>query len=393
MGERILLFESRDLCYESNHYFMEQLEQEFQNVGYETEICDLSVHAEEKLEEILNRRQEFSAALDFNSRLTRAELEDGTPYIDALGIPFFNYLVDHPLYHHGGLKREFQKYSVICIDECHREYIKKYYPHIKQVFLVPLGAMRAGRERTWEEKRFEVLFLGTYVPVEDIYGEIMEYPPDRKKEAITLIQWMEAEPELNQEDALARYLLKTGEELTKKEFAKRLHSDYIVDRYLRFSKRKNILLAAVKSGIPLTVMGHGLEEIPGLYQRNVNFYPGVGFAVSAQMIADAKILLNITPGFYGGVHDRVYSARINRTLCLTEKNRYTINHFEDGQELVLYDEKKPEEIFEQIGQFLEDQDALEKITEKAYKKAVLKETWQCRGEEIAACFQKCCGIF
>lgn len=160
MRDTILLFESRDLCYESNQYFVEQLNQEFQRAGYKTEICDLSLDMEEKLEDVLKRRQEFSAAFDFNSRLTRAEMEDGTPFIDALSIPFFNYLVDHPLYHHGGLRRKFENYSVICIDKRHQEYIKHYYPHIKNVFLVPLGAVEAGKIQTLEEKRFDLLFWG-----------------------------------------------------------------------------------------------------------------------------------------------------------------------------------------------------------------------------------------
>lgn len=384
MRDTILLFESRDLCYESNQYFMEQLNQEFQRAGYKTEICDLSSDQdmEEKLEDVLKRRQEFSAAFDFNSRLTRAEMEDGTPFIDELSIPFFNYLVDHPLYHHGGLRRRFKNYSVICIDKCHRDYIKTCYPHIKNAFLVPLGAVEAGRTRSWEEKRFDLLFLGTYVPQEEIYREILDYPSERKKEVLTLIEWMEAEPGLTQEDALYRFLLKTGEELTEEEFAARLHRDYIVDRYLRFSKRKKILSETAKSGIPLTVMGHGLEEISELHRGNVTMYPGVGFAVSAQMIADAKILLNITPGFQGGVHDRVYSARVNRTLCFTEKNNYTTSQFRDREEIVLYDEREPKSIAGLAWEMLKDQDALEKITENACEKALIQETWQCRGRQI-----------
>ena len=382
MRDTILLFESRDLCYESNQYFMEQLNQEFQRAGYKTEICDLSLDMEEKLEDVLKRRQEFSAAFDFNSRLTRAEMEDGTPFIDALSIPFFNYLVDHPLYHHGGLRRKFENYSVICIDKRHQEYIKHYYPHIKNVFLVPLGAVEAGTIQTLEEKRFDLLFLGTYVPAEEIYEEISDYPWEQKKEVLTLIEWMEAEPEFTQEDALFQYLIKTGEELTREEFASRLHRDYIVDRYLRFLKRKKILSEAAKSGIPLTVVGHGLAEIPELHSKNVTIYPGVGFAVSAQMIADAKILLNITPGFLGGVHDRVYSARVNRTLCFTEKNPYTESHFKDGEEIVLYDERKPERIFELAWKLLNDREALVRIAGNACEKAMLQETWQCRGQQI-----------
>lgn len=385
MEEKILLFESRDLCYESNQYFTGQLAREFEKAGYQTEICDLSFNMEEKLEDVLIRRQEFSAAFDFNSRLTRAELEDGRPFIDELSMPFFNYLVDHPLYHHGGLRRKFKNYSVICIDECHRAYIKAHYPHIKNVFCVPLGAMEADRGRSWEEKRFEVLFMGTYVPAEEIYGEIMEYSQEKKKEVLTLIEWMEEDRELTQEDALSKYLLKTGEELSHREFAGRLHSDYIVDRYLRFKKRRDILSGAAKSGIPLTVMGHGLEEIEALHGKNVKIYPGVGFALSAQMIADAKILLNITPGFFGGVHDRVYSARINHTISLTEENLYTKSHFKDGEELFLYHEKRPEELFGLVKEIFNNREKTKKVLEKAYENALLGETWQCRAGEILQC--------
>jgi len=382
MRDTILLFESRELCYESNDYFMEQLQHEFENEGYKTEICDLSENMEEKLEELILRRQDFLAAFDFNSMLTRAELEDGTPYIDELGVPFFNYLVDHPLYHHGGLRRHFKQYSIICIDNCHGEYVRTYYPHIKNVFVVPLGAMEAKMCPSFKEKRFELLFMGTYVPAEDIYKEIKEYSPDHKKEVLQLLEWMEEDCELTQEAALRRYLKEMGEELTKEEFAGRLHKDYIVDRYLRFAKRKEILSAAAESGVPMAVVGHGLEEIPALHKKNVTFYQGVGFAVSSQMIADAKILLNITPGFLGGVHDRVYSARINRTLCFTEENNYTKSHFTNGEDIILYHEKKLENLPGQIERMIKNKDAIEKITANAYEKSSLQETWHCRAKEI-----------
>ena len=34
MGDTILLFESRDLCYESNRYFMECMADAFEQAGY-----------------------------------------------------------------------------------------------------------------------------------------------------------------------------------------------------------------------------------------------------------------------------------------------------------------------------------------------------------------------
>ena len=160
MKDTILLFESRDLCYESNRYFTGCLEDAFERMGYRTQVCDLSVHMEEQLEELLLRQETYVAAIDFNSLLPRLELEDHTPYLQAFCVPFFNYLVDHPLYHHAALKRSFPAYSVICIDRCHQEYIRTCYPHIKQAVCLPLGAMQAVTERSFGQKRLELLFLG-----------------------------------------------------------------------------------------------------------------------------------------------------------------------------------------------------------------------------------------
>lgn len=72
----------------------------------------------------------------------------------------------------------------------------------------------------------------------------------------------------------------------------------------------------------LILLYRGWNTVEELRQSQVTLHPGVGFAVSVKMIADAKRLLNTTWGFLGGLHDRVYSARMNHTLCFTEKDRY-----------------------------------------------------------------------
>lgn len=388
MGDTILLFESRDLCYESNQYFMECLEEAFEQMGYPVEICDLSIRMEEKLETILTQQKKYRAAFDFNSLLPRLELEDGTPYLVAFEVPFFNYLVDHPLYHHVGLKRSFPHYSVICIDQYHKQYVEKYYPHIKQVYYLPLGAMQAGMERSFDRKRFELLFLGTYEPEEELYQQLKEYPKDKAKEVATLIEMMNANHELTQEAALKQYLAEKNEFLSLEEFARRLNQDYLADKYLRNLRRKEAVLAAVDAGVPFTVMGHGWELLQELKQKQVTIRPGIGFAASLQMMADAKRLLNTTPGFHGGFHDRVYSAMLNRALCFTEETDFSRQKLVDGKEVIFYDSSNLGDLTEKIAFMYEHAAETEEIAECAYKKAISQETWLKRAEQITkfACF-------
>ena len=94
MKDTVLLFESRDLCYESNRYFMECIADVLEEKGFFVEICDLSVRMEQKLEDILQKKERYLFAVDFNSLLPRIVLEDGTPYLDAFDVLFFNYLVE-----------------------------------------------------------------------------------------------------------------------------------------------------------------------------------------------------------------------------------------------------------------------------------------------------------
>lgn len=389
MKDNILLFESRDLCYESNRYFMECFKDAFEELGYRVDICDLSIGMEKKLEDVLNSQEKYFFAMDFNSLLPRMELEDGTPYLEAFKVLFFNYLVDHPLYHHAGIKRSFPKYSVICIDQYHKEYIEQYYPHIERVYYLPIGAMPAEGSMSLDPKRFELLFLGTYEPENELYQQLEDYSPEHRKEVVSLIEMLEADYEMTQEEAYRRYLLEKGEILDHTEFARRLNQNYLADKYLRNLRRKKTVMAAKEAKIPFTIMGHGWDMVEELRQSHVTLHQGVGFAVSVKMIADAKRLLNTTPGFLGGLHDRVYSARMNHTLCFTEKNRFAEKVLRNGVDALLYDPVNLETLTEQICRVYENPQETEQIAEWAYQKAVQEDTWLKRAGqilEIVSCF-------
>lgn len=382
MEKTVLLFESRELCYESNRYFIACLKDAFESFGYPVEVCDLSERMEMKLESILERQENYLFAIDFNSLLPRLELEDGQPYLEALQIPFYDYLVDHPLYHHPGLIRIPAKHSVICIDTCHLDYIRQYYPSVTNSFCLPLGAMQAEFERSFSQKRLELLFLGTYDSEEDFYQEFSTYPPKRKQEVSALIELMQADSELTQEEALKIYLESQEEAISPKEFAIRLNHDYLADFYLRNKNRKETVLAAAESKIPFTLIGHGWKEVKGLDKKHVQIYNGIGFAASIQMIADAKILLNSTPLFHGGLHDRVYSALMNHTVCLTENSRFARQRFSDGEEIVFYETDSLSMLPDKIISLSENPQKAIEIAEYGFESVKKNDTWTKRIEQF-----------
>lgn len=98
------------------------------------------------------------------------------------------------------------------------------------------------------------------------------------------------------------------------------------------------------------------------------------------------MLLNSTPGFHGGLHDRVYSAMINRTACFTEKSGFAERVLVDKTEAVLYDPCRMDTLPEQIASLYENQTVLEAIADRAYQKAHREHTWQRRAEKLVKYF-------
>lgn len=47
--------------------------------------------------------EKYRAVFDFNSLLPRLAMDDGTPVIDLFDGPFYDYIVDHPLFHYNCL--------------------------------------------------------------------------------------------------------------------------------------------------------------------------------------------------------------------------------------------------------------------------------------------------
>lgn len=382
MKQKILLFESRQLCYESNTYFMNAFEEALNELGQEVQICDLSDDYEEQLENLLGIRDRFYAAIDFNSLLPRMITEEGTPYLDCLGVPFYNYLVDHPLYHHPGLSQKVKEYHAICIDERHSAYIRQFYPHIKSVNTIPLGGMKASYRREINQRRFELLYLGTYIPLGQIHDEMNALRPEILKETKDLILRMQEDIDLSQEEALEARLKENGEELNREEFARRLNENFLADRYIRYERRRDTVLFAAKAEVPFTIVGHGWENLKFKGCKLPDIKSGVRFGLSLEVLADAKVLLNTTPAFYGGIHDRVFSAMVNGVVCFTEGNDYTRNVFHNQEEVCFYDAGKLDKLAEQAELLCNNSSLQEKIIETAYKRACREFTFKERAKEL-----------
>ena len=143
MGAKILFVHTRELCYYSGSFFLKRMQEAVSRLGIESEY--IALEDQQDLDRFEHRIGEhFDGVVDINSKLPYFVLDDDTRLLDALGAPFYNYIVDHPLYHHPGLVFPLQQYHAIGIDHRHCAYMKKHYPHLQQAAFLPLGATAAG---------------------------------------------------------------------------------------------------------------------------------------------------------------------------------------------------------------------------------------------------------
>ena len=126
--EKILVFCSREICYLSGNFFAHQLAAAFDDLGYETTVCEFT--SQDDLDAVLSPffGKKYRAVFDFNSLLPRLAMDDGTPVIDLIDGPFYDYIVDHPLFHYNCLMTRAKNFHAIVLDEGQADYVKKYHP-------------------------------------------------------------------------------------------------------------------------------------------------------------------------------------------------------------------------------------------------------------------------
>lgn len=381
--EKVLIVSSREICYSSSNFLAHQLGAAFEELGFVSRVCEISSEGnlDAQLEPLL--AETYRVAVDFNSMLPRMVLEDGTPYLDKLNGPFFDYILDHPLFHYTGLSSGVKNLHALVLDEAQALYVKKYYPKVASVHMLPLGATQALYEGE-KEGECRILFPGTYDSPEAVYEVVAESPEPLKGMMKRLIERRIGEPLIPMEEAFRGELAGAGVELPPGQFALFMNSMYAVDAYVRDYFRKEALDWLLAKRIPVTVMGEGWSKYSYKDESSLKRERGVPFGLSFERIAKAHILLNVSPIFNRGMHDRIPAGMANMTVVLTDENPYLSAQFAQERELSFYSLERMESLTEQAERLITRKELRTKIAEQAYRTFEAHHTWRHRAEQILA---------
>lgn len=381
--KRILLFKSKSLCYDSTNYFVDSLAIAFERNGYCAEILDFEKVGEKGMEEALAK--EYDAVFDFNSTLPQALMEDDRHYLDCFHTPFFQILLDHPMYFHASLKEEIQEEYVCCIDKGHVEYVEKYYPNVKKAWLMPVPGIYAGEYENlppFEERKMDIFLPATYDRPEKYEWEIAQAIPDIQDGIWNIIEQMKKKPGISMEEALEKMLVDQEMDcLDRNGKATVFHAHFLADMYINAYYRERAVKELLKSGIRLYVCGQGWEQFEGEGKENLTIIPAVDFKEISGLMQQAKIVLNIAYAFKNGCHDRVLSTMLAGAVSVTSENPYMKSHFSED-EIVFYQMEELEKLPVLLQNLVKDEARLKDIARRGYEKAAKSHTWQIRAKEL-----------
>jgi len=108
----------------------------------------------------------------------------------------------------------------------------------------------------------------------------------------------------------------------------------------------------------------------------------VEFGLSFEKIAKEHILLNNSPFFNHGAHDRIYAGMANHCAVLSDENPYLKRTMKNGENIMLYSLKDEKTLKDMAEELLTNHAFCKAIQEQAYQEFLQNHTWENRVEQL-----------
>ena len=340
---RIILFYSG---IESFNYFTDQINNELHNLNHETFILDLRDannapgHSLRDLYEFT--KTQVDAAIGYDQMPTI-----GPGYIEMwneLNIPVISIFLDPP-FRFGKYNRALPKaYLRFCCDIEHITWCKRFCTDtMPNVYFLPHGATVPDNEPpSWENKKYDILFSGTYYKRESYIKAIREkYSGAVQKILFDAIEFMKTNPSFSFPAAVDRilsYADYNADDLTRLSV---MESGEEADWFIRMYYREKVIDSVLESDRDLWIVGRGWEYYPRFNHPHLHHISEhVPFSDYLNMMAEAKINLNVMPWYKDGTNDSVFNTLLRHSIPLTDSSIYLKEQFIDRDSIFYYELNK-----------------------------------------------------
>ncbi len=386
---------------ETQQYFTYQMREEFQRLGHEVYIFNLSKTGESLTGLMRFVERGNTALVSFNFHgMTPGDifLQDGEWFWDAMECDCYNIVVDHPFYYHRFLEAAPKRYVHISIDRKHDAYMQRYFPQILRIPFLPLAGTeyRTAKQLPYaetgcgkscylpvRERRTDIVFTGNYSPLYKFDRYIKRLGDEYEQFYRGILAELLAHPERTLEDVAEEHIRREIPEVTEAELRQTMGNLIFLDLYVRSYVRGKAVQVLADAGLKVEVYGDGWAELPCAHPENIINGKSVNSEICLQKISGAKISLNVMPWFKNGAHDRVLNTLINGAMLLSDDSIYLREILKDGENCILYTLEDIEQMPERVKALLANEDRMQQIVDQGYAMAKRSHTWAHRADFLS----------
>lgn len=382
-----LLFFTGDI--ETQGYFSLQIAEAMKTLGHETFIYDLS-RPWESTEKFFRFFEKGNTALiNFNFHGMSGEEyfldENGTMMWEALQIPSYDIVVDHPMYYHHFLEKVPANYHHISIDKNHETYMRRFFPEIQNGPFLPLAGTKLYPKRSNVPiacRKYDVTMVGNYCKPSTFDKYITRIDDEYTAFYRGMIEDLMTHPYKTVEEVAETHLLAEFSEVPEDDLKKTFAALTFIDLYVRYTFRGWAVQELVDAGIKVHVFGDGWELLECRHPENLMIMNSLNSEGCLKKLCQTKLSLNVMPWFKNGAHDRIFNSMLNGAVCLTDSSIYLDKILHDGIDCRLYSLEEMERLPEIAKELLSDPDRMQKIADGGYELARGGHTWAHRAEVL-----------
>ncbi|MDE6406138.1 MAG: glycosyltransferase [Lachnospiraceae bacterium] len=382
-----LLFFTGDI--ETQGYFSLQIAEAMKGLGHETFIYDLS-RPWESTEKFFRFFEEGNTALiNFNFHGMSGEEyfldENDTMMWEALRIPSYNIVVDHPMYYHHFLEKVPANYHHISIDRNHEAYMHRFFPGIKNGPFLPLAGTKLHPRKTNVPiacRKYDVTMVGNYCKPSTFDKYITRIDDEYTAFYRGMIEDLLTHPGRTVEEVAEAHLLAELSEVPEEELKKTFAALTFIDLYVRYTFRGRAVQELVDAGIKVHVFGDGWDLLECRRPENLMIMNNLDSEGCLKKLCQTKLSLNVMPWFKNGAHDRIFNSMLNGAVCLTDSSIYLDEILHDGKDCSLYSLAEMERLPETAKELLADVDRMQAVADGGYELAQAGHTWAHRAKVL-----------
>lgn len=384
--KKIMLFEG-DI--ETQGYFSIQLAEAFQKMGHQTFIFDLSRpwNSSQRFFKFYEKGNTVLVNFNFHG-MSGEEIfldENDRMMWDALQIPVYNIVVDHPMYYHHFLEKVPKDYHHISIDRNHEKYMERFFPDIKRGPFLPLAGTKLYPDKSYtpaEYRRYDVTMVGNYTPPSQFEKYITRIDDEYTEFYYGMIDDLLAHPMKTVEEVAQEHIRREIPEVTHEELKMLMSKLTFIDLYVRFTTRGEAVRALADADIKVNVFGGGWDKLECKKPENLIVGNSLDSVGCLKKLCQSKISLNVMPWFRDGAHDRIFNSMLNGALCLTDSSVYLDEILNDRENCRMYSTADIEALPDIVYGLLANPSGLQQIIDKGYKLAESAHTWEHRAAQL-----------